>query len=203
MSDAISYARASHDRFLADYKELLAIPSVSTLPEHKGDIERTAAWLADHLKRLGLNEVAIVPTAGHPVVYAEWLGAPGKPTVLVYGHYDVQPVDPIDEWESPPFEPTVRGDNIFARGASDMKGQLCAHLKALESLAQEGPFPVNLKFMLEGEEEIGSPHLAGFVESHREKLACDAILNCDAGIHRPDLPGIVYGLRGLAYFELT
>ena len=203
MSDAISYARANHDRFLAEYNELLSIPSVSTLPEHKADVERTAAWLADHLKCLGLNEVAIVATAGHPVVYAEWLGAPGKPTVLVYGHYDVQPVDPIDEWESPPFEPTIRGDNIYARGASDMKGQLFANLKALEALAQEGPFPVNLKFMLEGEEEIGSPHLAGFVESHREKLTCDAILNCDAGIHRPDLPGIVYGLRGLAYFELT
>ena len=199
---AIAWVRARHDEFLEEYKELLAIPSVSTLPEHKDDVLRTARWLADRLAKAGMSRGEVMPTPGHPVVYAEWLGAPGKPTVLVYGHYDVQPVDPIDEWLSDPFRAEVRDDYVYARGASDMKGQFLCHLKAIEALAAQGDFPVNLKYLLEGEEEIGSPSLPGFVAAHRDRLACDFVLNCDASIYAPDQPSIVYALRGLAYFEL-
>ncbi|HPO12937.1 MAG TPA: dipeptidase [Candidatus Hydrogenedentes bacterium] len=199
---ALTYARNKREEHLADYKALLTIPSISTLPEHREDVLRTAQWLADHLKRFGMQQVKCIPTAGHPIVYGEWLKAPGKPVVLVYGHYDVQPVDPIEEWESEPFSAEVRGNYIYARGASDMKGQLLAQLKAMESLSTHGDFPVNVKYLLEGEEEIGSPHLSGFIETHKELLACDIVLNCDAGIHAPDGPSIVYALRGLAYFEV-
>ncbi len=205
MSDvqtAIDCARGRREQHLAALKEVLAIPSVSTLPAHKGDIERTARWIAEELQRLDMARVDIMPTGGHPVVYAERLGVLGKPTVLVYGHYDVQPADPLDEWASPPFEATVRGDNLHARGASDMKGQMVALLKAVECVMTAGGLPVNMKFLLEGEEEIGSPHLAPFIQTHRELLECDVVLNCDSGILRPDLPAIVYALRGLAYFEI-
>jgi acetylornithine deacetylase/succinyl-diaminopimelate desuccinylase-like protein len=149
-----------------------------------------------------MEHVQIMPTAGHPVVYADWLRAAGQPTVLVYGHYDVQPVDPLNEWVSAPFEPTVRGDNLYARGASDMKGQVHAFLKALEALLHSGELPINVKVMVEGEEEIGSPSLGPFVHQHAELLKCDVVLNADAGIISPDTPSLVYGLRGLAYFEL-
>ncbi len=199
---AISFVRQNRERFLSEYREFLAIPSISTLPEHTSDIQRAAEWLAAGLRRCGMTEVEILPTAGAPVVHAEWLNAPGKPTVLVYGHYDVQPVDPLDEWHSDPFAAEIRDDCIYARGASDMKGQIAALLFSLEALAGQGPFPVNLRFLLEGEEEIGSPHLAAFIGTHRDRLACDVVLNCDAGIHAPDHPSIVYALRGLAYFEL-
>ncbi len=205
MSDlerALDYAVANRERFLAEYRGLLAIPSISTLPEHTGDVERTAKWLADALEGLGMDGVAVMPTAGHPVVFGEWCGAAGKPTVLVYGHYDVQPVDPLDEWESDPFAAEVRGDYVYARGASDMKGQLFALLKAIESLLQQGPIPVNIKFMLEGEEEVGSPNLADFIAANKEQLACDFVLNADSGILSPAQPSITYALRGLAYFEI-
>jgi acetylornithine deacetylase/succinyl-diaminopimelate desuccinylase-like protein len=161
-----------------------------------------AEWLAEQLEAIGLAKVSIMPTEGHPVVYAESAPVPGKPVVLVYGHYDVQPVDPLDEWIAPPFEPDIRGDYIHARGASDMKGQIFAQIKALESLAKQGVLPCTLKYLLEGEEEIGSPHLGPFIDAHRDILGCDFVLNCDAGIHQADLPGIVYSLRGLAYFEV-
>ena len=199
---ALEYARTNRDRFLAEYKELLRIPSISTLAAHQGDVFRAAEWLAAQLKHAGLHHVAIVPTGGHPVVFAESAPVPGKPVMLVYGHYDVQPVDPLAEWTAPPFDPDIRGDYIYARGASDMKGQIFAQIKALEALAQQGDFPFTVKYLLEGEEEIGSPHLGPFIDAHRDRLACDFVLNCDAGIHQRDLPGIVYALRGLAYFEL-
>jgi acetylornithine deacetylase/succinyl-diaminopimelate desuccinylase-like protein len=199
---ALTYARAQRDAHLQQYRDLLQIPSISTLSSHKEDVQRCAGWLADKLKRLKLDRVEIIPTSGHPVIYGEWLHAPGKPTVLVYGHYDVQPVDPLNEWESGPFDAEIRGDYIFARGASDMKGQIFAQLKAMECLLQDGDYPLNIKYLLEGEEEIGSPHLGQFIDEHKDRLACDFVLNCDAGIHAPDQPAITYSLRGLAYFEL-
>ena len=199
---AMKYLDDRRDNALDDLKTLLSIPSVSTLPEHEPDMRRAADWLAAHLRRIGLKRCEILPTGGHPIVYAESLESPGKPTVLIYGHYDVQPVDPLDEWQSAPFEPAVRGESLFARGASDMKGQLMAALKAVEALLHTGGLPLNLKIMIEGEEEIGSAHLAQFIEANAERLRCDVALNADAMILRPDLPSLVYSLRGLAYFEL-
>lgn len=201
-TQAIKYAQANHERYLSELKELVAIPSVSTLPQHQADIQRAAEWLARALMNLGLGNVAILPTAGHPVVYGEWLNAPSKPTVLIYGHYDVQPADPLDEWKTPPFEPTMRGQHLFARGASDNKGQIFAALKALEAFVRTNGLPLNVKVLIEGEEEIGSPNIAPFLAQHKDTLRCDAILNTDVSILRPDLPALTYGLRGLAYFEL-
>ncbi|MBI4556887.1 MAG: dipeptidase [Candidatus Hydrogenedentes bacterium] len=199
---ALAHVRTHRAEHLEQLKQLVSIPSISTLPEYKGEVGRTAEWVAAELRRIGMTRVDIIATPGHPIVYAEWRGAPGRPTVLVYGHYDVQPVDPVSEWVSGPFDATVRGDNLYGRGASDMKGQILANLKAVEALAQQGPLPVNIKYVIEGEEEIGSLHLGDFIDSRREALRCDVVLNCDAGIHRPDQPAIVYALRGLAYFEL-
>lgn len=202
MNQAIEYAKSNSERYLDEYKALLRIPSVSTLPEHRGDVERTARWIAVELQRVGVPHVEILPTAGHPAVFAELAGPKGSPTVLVYGHYDVQPVDPVHEWVSPPFEPAVRGEYLFARGASDMKGQIFAQIKALEALLKHGPAPCTIKYLIEGEEEIGSPNLETIVDTYRDKLRCDFVLNCDAGIHKPDVPAITYSLRGLAYFEV-
>jgi len=201
-TQALAFAKSNHDRYLAEYKEFLSIPSISTLSEHKPDIQRAAEWVSRQMTGMGLKNVEVMPTAGHPAVYGEWLDAPGKPTVLVYGHYDVQPVDPLNEWVSPPFEPTVRGENIYARGASDMKGQVHAFLKALEALLKNGELAVNVKVLVEGEEEVGSLHLGVFMDKHQAKLKCDVALNADSSILGPDLPSIVYGLRGLAYFEI-
>lgn len=200
---ALDYARQHRDGALEDLTEFLRIPSISTLPEHKPDLVKAANWVADKLRGLGLKAVEVLPTAGHPVVYGEWLEAmESAPTVLVYGHYDVQPVDPLDLWKSPPFEPAIRGKDLFARGASDMKGQIVAQLKAVEALVKTSGLPLNLKFMIEGEEEIGSPSLAAFIEQHRSQLSCDFCLNLDAGVLGPDLPSITLALRGLAYFEI-
>ncbi len=199
---ALENVRSHRDRHLEEYRALLMIPSVSTLPEHREDVLRTAQWLAGELGRLGMERVELFPTQGHPIVYAESLRAPGRPTMLVYGHYDVQPVDPIDEWVSDPFGAEIRGEYVYARGASDMKGQIFAQLKAIEALAAQGPLPFNIKYLIEGEEEIGSPNLPAFIDAHRELLSCDFVLNCDAGMHAPDVPSIVYALRGLAYFEV-
>ena len=200
---ALSYVQSHKEAFLNTLKEFLAFPSVSTDPNHKADMEATARWLADYLRSLGVANVGIHPTEGHPVVYGELLDAgPNAPTLLVYGHYDVQPPDPLDLWESPPFEATVRGERLYARGAADMKGQIIGLLAAVEALLRTGGVPVNLKFMFEGEEEIGSPHLAAYIAAHRNLLACDVSLNADAGIMGADLPSITYALRGLAYFEL-
>jgi acetylornithine deacetylase/succinyl-diaminopimelate desuccinylase-like protein len=200
---ALDFARQHRGAALEDLKEFLRIPSISTLPEHKPDLVRASNWVADQLRQLGLEPVEVLPTAGHPVVYGEWLkSGDSAPTVLVYGHYDVQPVDPLKLWESPPFEPAIRGEDIFARGASDMKGQIVAQLKAAEALVRTSGLPLNLKFMIEGEEEIGSPNLGAFIEQQRSKLACDFCLNLDAGVLGPDVPSLTLALRGLAYFEV-
>jgi acetylornithine deacetylase/succinyl-diaminopimelate desuccinylase-like protein len=202
-TQALTFARHNRERYLNEYKEFLSIPSVSTLSEHKPDMQRAAEWLAAMVRAMGFASVEIMPTAKHPVVYGEWLNKPGRPTVLVYGHYDVQPVDPLNEWTAGPFEPTVRDDDyVYARGASDMKGQVHAFLKALEALLKHDALGVNVKLMIEGEEEIGSPSLGDFIRAHKEKLRCDVVLNADSGIIGKDLPSIIYGLRGLAYFEL-
>jgi len=199
---AISYAHQKREQFIEEFKTFLSMPSISTLHEHAGDVQNTAEWLAEQLRALGMEHVEIMPTGGHPIVYGDWLHAKDKPTMLVYGHYDVQPADPLNEWDTPPFEPTVRDKYIYARGASDMKGQLFGQLKALESLVKNGKPPVNIKYVLEGEEEIGSAHLEPFLQAEKARLAADFVLNCDAGIHGPDTPSLIYSLRGLAYFEL-
>ncbi len=199
---ALEYARQHEDEFLAALKEVVAIPSISTDPDAKADIHRTAEWLAQRLRDLGMQGVAVMPTGGHPVVYAEWMGALGKPVALVYGHYDVQPVDPLELWTNPPFQPTQVGENLFARGTSDMKGQVMASLNAIESIVRTGDFPVNLKFLIEGEEEIGSPSLKKWLTDNRELLKSDFCLNPDAGMLGKEYPTITYGLRGLVYFEL-
>jgi acetylornithine deacetylase/succinyl-diaminopimelate desuccinylase-like protein len=188
---------------LEDLKDFLRIPSISTLSERKEDIRKAAGWVADQMKSIGFDEVEILPTDGHDVVYGEMLDAGDMaPTILFYGHYDVQPADPIELWESKPFEPTVRGENLYARGASDMKGQIVAHLKAVQAIRSKAPLPVNLKYMIEGEEEIGSPSLQAFIEANIDKLDCQICLNADSSILAPDMPSIIYGLRGLAYFEI-
>jgi acetylornithine deacetylase/succinyl-diaminopimelate desuccinylase-like protein len=201
-NDAIAYAERNREKFLTELQEFVGIPSVSTLSEHKGDMERTAEWVANQMRAVGLENVSILPTAGHPVAYGEWLHAPDKPTLLVYGHYDVQPVDPLDEWLTPPFEATIHGETMYGRGASDMKGNVHGTLKALEALKENGGIPLNVKFLIEGEEEIGSRNLGAFIDKHAELLKADLCLNADSGILAPEMPSIVYGLRGLAYFEL-
>jgi len=200
---AIEFAHANRPRFLNELMDFASIPSISTDPEAKMDIQKAAEWVAARLTNLNAHNVQILRTDGHPVVYAEMLSAgPDAPTILVYGHYDVQPADPLELWQTGPFTPDVRGDNIFARGITDMKGQVMAVLNAVESVLHAGALPVNLKFMIEGEEEIGSPSLEVFMENHKDLLACDFALNPDTGILDPDIPTITYALRGLAYFEL-
>ncbi len=200
---AILYAHQKRERFLEELQDFLRIPSISTDPAHQVDMQRAAEWTASQLRKLGFQKVQIFATQGHPVVYGEWLQAGSDaPTMLVYGHYDVQPPDPLELWESKPFQPSVRGEYLFARGATDMKGQVMAALKALEAVAQSGSMPVNVKILVEGEEEIGSPSLMDFIKNHHELLRCDFALNPDAGILAPDTPTITYALRGLAYFEL-
>ena len=203
-NSAIAYARTHHAAFLTNLNSLVSIPSVSTSPEHRSDIDRAADQVSALFRQIGLEHTQILPTAGHPVVYADWLHAgDNQPTVLVYGHYDVQPADPLDQWKTGPFEPSVRGDYLFGRGASDMKGQVVACLSALQSIHEtDQRFPVNLKFIIEGEEEIGSPNLRGFIEANKDLLDCDVSLNPDAGMIAADVPTIVYSLRGLAFFEL-
>jgi acetylornithine deacetylase/succinyl-diaminopimelate desuccinylase-like protein len=203
LDKALEYARQNRERFLNELKEILTIPSISTDPDHKPDMQTAAEWMAAQLRSIGMSNVQILPTGGHPVVYGERLNA-GKaaPTVLIYGHYDVQPADPLELWSTPPFEPSVRGESLYARGSADMKGQVLASLKAVESVMKSGGLSVNLKWLIEGEEEIGSEHLDDFIKNHKELLASDFCLNTDAGILSPDHPSITTGLRGLAYFEL-
>ena len=200
---AIDYAHNHKSGFLSDLKEFLRIPSISTDPGHQADIVLAAKWLKNHLENLGCENSEVYSTQRHPVVYADYLKAgPAAPTILIYGHYDVQPVDPLELWTTNPFDPTEKNNALFGRGASDMKGQIIASIKAIESIQKTGPMPVNIKFMLEGEEEIGSPNLDTFMKGHKDLLACDVVLNPDAGMIAPDVPTIVYALRGLAYFEL-
>lgn len=207
MSDpqaALEYAHGMRDAALQDLEAVLRIASISTLPEHKGDMLEAAQWMADRMGELGFESVQTMDTGGPPVVYAERLDAGDDvPTVLVYGHYDVQPVDPLDLWKSAPFEPEIRGDDLFARGASDMKGQIVAHFRAVEALDKTSGIPVNVKYFVEGEEEIGSPHLESFIRNNRNLLAADFCLNVDAGVLSPETPALTYGLRGLAYFEIN
>jgi len=206
VNDAIhTYFQQNQDRFLEGLKNFLRIPSISTLPEHKGDVRRAAEFVAGELREMGLKSVEIIEGKPdqHPLVYAEWLEAPGKPTLLCYGHYDVQPPDPLDEWHSPPFEPTIRGKNIYARGAVDDKGQTYLILKAVEGfLKTEGKLPINVKFLIEGEEEVGGGFIEEFVARKDGKLHADVALVCDTEMFAPELPTITTGLRGLIYSEV-
>jgi acetylornithine deacetylase/succinyl-diaminopimelate desuccinylase-like protein len=202
-ADLAAYVREHEALFLEELKEFIRIPSVSTAPEHKADVERAARFVADSLAAAGLQNIEIIPTAGHPLVYADWLHAPGKPTVLCYGHYDVQPPEPLELWESPPFEPTIRNGNLYARGAVDDKGQMYMHVKAVQALfALRGKLPVNVKFLIEGEEEIGGKSIAAFVPAHKDKLKADAALISDTSLHADGIPTLCIGLRGLLYTEI-
>jgi acetylornithine deacetylase/succinyl-diaminopimelate desuccinylase-like protein len=190
-------------RLLEELFTFLRIPSISTLPENRAQVREAAEFVADSLRASGLENVEVIETEGHPLVYADWLHAPGKPTVLCYGHYDVQPPDPIELWESPPFEPVIRDGNLYARGASDDKGQMYIHVKAVEALMREhGTLPVNLKFLIEGEEEIGGKNVARFVEANPERLKADVALVSDTAMYAPGLPTLCVGLRGLVYTEV-
>jgi len=203
-ASALTYARQNQQRFLNELKELLRIPSVSTLPEHKDDVRRAAEFIAGEMRRIGMEHVEIILSAGHPLVYCDWLGAPGKPTVLCYGHYDVQPPDPLEEWKSPPFDPAERNQNLYARGAVDDKGQMYMHLKALEALMKtgSGKLPLNVRMIIEGEEEVGGESIAQFVRQHPQRLQADFALVSDTEMFAPDLPTLCVGLRGLLYTEL-
>ena len=201
---AVAYAKQNQQRFLEELKNLLRIPSVSTLPEHKNDIEKAAKFIADELKRIGFEHVEVIPTAGHPLVYADWLHAAGKPTALCYAHYDVQPAEPLEEWITPPFEPTERNGNLYARGAVDDKGQLWMEVKAFESLFSTGggKLPINVRVLFEGEEEVGGEAIEKFVRDNPERLKSDFALVCDTELFAPDLPTLCVGLRGLVYTEI-
>jgi acetylornithine deacetylase/succinyl-diaminopimelate desuccinylase-like protein len=204
MPSAVEFARTQQPRFLEELKSLLRIPSISTLSEHAGDVRFAAQSLAGEMERIGLEHVRVIETSGHPLVYGDWLHAAGKPTCLAYGHYDVQPADPLNEWHTPPFEPTERNGNLYARGAVDDKGQMFMHLKALESLFQSpaGAPPINVRIILEGEEEVGGEGIARFVREHPEQLRADFALVSDTEMFAPGLPTLVVGLRGMVYTEL-
>ena len=204
MSQLSELLANNQDKNVEELKELLRIPSISSLSQHKEDIQKAASWISNKLKTIGMEHVEIVQTKGHPIIYADWIHQENAPTVLVYGHYDVQPVDPIDLWETPPFEPTIRDEKIFARGATDDKGQMFLHIKAVESLlASGGKLPVNLKFCIEGEEEIGSPNLPQFLSENKEKLSCDVVLISDTDMWDKGVPAITCSLRGLCALEVT
>ena len=202
MTDPRAWIRSRQPRFLEELSDLLRIPSVSARSEHDGDTRRTAEWVRDAMEAAGL-EARVEETEGHPVVLGEWRGASGAPTVLIYGHYDVQPAEPLDEWTSPPFDPVVRDGRVFARGSADNKGQFFLHLKAIQALMETaGALPVNVVFLVEGEEEIGSPNLVPFVERRAAELACDVVVISDSAMFAPGLPSLLFSLRGLAYLEI-
>jgi acetylornithine deacetylase/succinyl-diaminopimelate desuccinylase-like protein len=199
----LDFINTNRDRYVEELKQYLAIPSISALPQHQADVRRCAEWTAEEMRRIGLQNVRLIDTPGFPVVYGDWLGADAAPTILFYGHYDVQPVDPVELWESPPFEATVRDGEIYARGAADDKGQVFMHLKAIEAhLKQDGRLPVNIKIILEGEEEVGSANLDNFVKEHRDELKADVVVISDSPMFDRGIPSICYGLRGLAYFQI-
>ncbi len=203
MKKIIEYIQENHDRYIGELTEFLRIPSVSTDPEHNEAVKTAAEFVARQLQEAGMTTVEIFPTEGHPIVYAERLVEEAKPTLLVYGHYDVQPVDPIELWESAPFEPTIRNGELYARGAADDKGQVFIHFKSAEAfLNTNRQLPVNIKYLIEGEEEIGSPHLDPFIETHQDLLKADVAMVSDTAMFAHGVPSICYGLRGLAYFQL-
>lgn len=203
MTSVSDYIRENQEHYLEELKEFLRIPSISALPEHRKDIEHAVRFLSEHMKKIGLTRVEAFQTPGNPIVYGEWSGAPGAPTILVYAHYDVQPVDPLDLWHSPPFEPVVRDGRLYARGSADDKGQMFIHFKAVEAhLKQNGRLPVNIKFIIEGEEEVGSTHLDEFVEQNGKLLKCDVVVISDTSMFARGVPSICVGLRGLAYYQL-
>jgi acetylornithine deacetylase/succinyl-diaminopimelate desuccinylase-like protein len=204
MDRALQYAEKHFETFVSELEDLLRIPSISTDPEYAGEVRRAAGWLVDHFRALGFPVAEAIDTEGHPIVLAEYAVDPSLPTVLVYGHYDVQPPDPLDLWNSPPFEPVRRNGVLYGRGTCDDKGQLFMHVKAAEAwLKTEGRLPINLKFMLEGEEENGSTHLPGFIRANKDRLAADVVVVSDTTLFGPNIPSITYGLRGLAYVEVT
>ncbi|HYL34575.1 MAG TPA: dipeptidase [Bryobacteraceae bacterium] len=200
----MNYYEQHHQDYLEGLKTFLRIPSISTLSEHKPDIQKAAEFVRGELEKAGLKEAQLIQGKGNPLVYAEWLGAPGKPTLLLYGHYDVQPPDPLDEWKSPPFEPAIRNNNIYARGSADDKGQTYILIKAVDGLLkQHGRLPINVKFLIEGEEEVGGEHIESYVASKPARIKADAAVICDTEMFAPELPTICVGLRGIVYGELA
>src|SRR5215216_3037555 len=203
MNNVIDFINTHRDRYVDELKTYLAIPSISALPQHQADVRRCAEWTAEEMRRIGMQNVRLIETPGNPVAYGDWLGAPDAPTILFYGHYDVQPVDPLNLWQSPPFEATIRDGEIYARGAADDKGQVFMHFKAVEAhMKQNGRLPVNMKFILEGEEEVGSAHLDDFIRAHKEELGADVVVISDSPMFARGVPSICYGLRGLVYFQI-
>lgn len=203
MNQALKYATDQRNRFIDELKHILRIPSISTLSKHKSDMQRMAEWLKVHLLEIGMERAELLPTKGYPIVYGEWMKAENKPTLLIYGHYDVQPVDPIDEWQSQPFEPTIKDDYIYARGASDNKSQIFTHLKAIQSyMRTHKELPINIKLMIEGEEELGSENLEDFIKDNKELLHSDNAVIPDTDMPAPDKPMIYTSLRGLIYYQV-
>jgi len=199
----IDFINARRDHYVSELKAYLAIPSISALPQHAGDVRRCAEWTAEEMGRVGLENVRLIETPGNPIVYGDWLHAPDAPTILFYGHYDVQPVDPLDLWESPPFEATERDGELYARGAADDKGQVFMHFKAIEAhLKTGGRLPVNIKLVIEGEEEVGSAHLDDFVRANKSLLSADVVVISDSAMFDRGVPSICYSLRGLVYFQI-
>jgi acetylornithine deacetylase/succinyl-diaminopimelate desuccinylase-like protein len=198
-----TYLEQNQDRYLNELLDFLRIPSISSLPEHAPDVERAATWVAARMRNAGIEGVEIMPTGGHPVVYGEWRHAPGKPTVMIYGHFDVQPVDPLHLWDSPPFEPVIKDGRIYARGSNDDKGNMLLPIIAVEALLRcEGALPLNLKFFFEGQEEIGSPTLPDFIVANKERFQCDMVVSSDGGQYGEDQPALLVGLRGLAALQI-
>ncbi len=197
-----NYIEENWQYFIEELKEFVSIPSISTLPAHKGDVLKTAQWLKQYFHKMNFHRVEIIDNGGHPFVFAEY--KPDNPllTLLIYGHYDVQPVDPENEWDTKPFQPTIKGDCMYGRGVSDMKAQLLAQMFATRAWLENNPLPIHLKYIIEGEEEIGSPTMQDFLMKYNDLLQADVAINCDAGVFAPEIPSITYGLRGLAYFEL-
>jgi acetylornithine deacetylase/succinyl-diaminopimelate desuccinylase-like protein len=203
VENVINYIKENENNYIEELKEFLRIPSISTVQDNKEDIKRAANFVAEKLKSAGMNRVEVYKTEGHPIVYGEWLGAPGKPTIVIYGHYDVQPVDPIELWDNPPFDPVIKDGKIYARGATDDKGQMFMHIKTVEAFFKtEGSLPLNVKFLIEGEEEIGSESLETFINNNTELLKCDTVLISDTALYGPGVPTLTYGLRGLCYMEV-
>jgi acetylornithine deacetylase/succinyl-diaminopimelate desuccinylase-like protein len=203
MTPVLDFIHTNRDRYIDELKQYLAIPSVSALAQHTADVQRCAEWTADQMRGIGLENVRLIETPGHPVVYGDWLHAAGAPTILFYGHYDVQPVDPVELWESPPFEATVRDGEIYARGAADDKGQVFMHLKAVEAhLKKSGSLPLNIKIIVEGEEEVGSVNLDNFIRANKSTLASDVVVISDSAMFDRGVPSICYSLRGLVYLQI-